>query len=59
MTENNPAEELNRFPEATAGSHYGYPYCWTEWPPDKPTYRTQLRLVGYRVGVAVLLLLAL
>jgi glucose/arabinose dehydrogenase len=31
MTENNPAEELNRFPEATAGSHYGYPYCWTEY----------------------------
>jgi glucose/arabinose dehydrogenase len=36
MTENNPAEELNRFPEATAGSHYGYPYCWTEYRlPDE------------------------
>jgi glucose/arabinose dehydrogenase len=31
LTENNPAEELNRFPEATAGSHYGYPFCWTEY----------------------------
>jgi glucose/arabinose dehydrogenase len=31
LTENNPAEELNRFPDATAGSHYGYPYCWTEY----------------------------
>jgi glucose/arabinose dehydrogenase len=27
----NPAEELNRFPEATNGSHYGYPFCWTEY----------------------------
>ena len=27
----NPAEELNRFPESDAGSHWGYPYCWTEF----------------------------
>ena len=24
----NPAEELNRFPESAAGEHWGYPYCW-------------------------------
>lgn len=27
----NPAEELNRFPESDAGAHWGYPYCWTEF----------------------------
>lgn len=27
----NPAEELNRFPESMAGSHWGYPECWTEY----------------------------
>jgi len=27
----NPAEELNRFPESDAGKHYGYPWCWTEY----------------------------
>ena len=27
----NPAEELNRFPEALAGQHWGYPYCWTQY----------------------------
>jgi hypothetical protein len=27
----NPAEELNRFPEENAGLHWGYPYCWTEF----------------------------
>ena len=27
----NPAEELNRFPEAKAGRHWGYPFCWTEF----------------------------
>ena len=27
----NPAERLHRFPESSAGSHYGYPYCWTEF----------------------------
>jgi glucose/arabinose dehydrogenase len=38
LTENNPAEELNQFLEATAGSHYGYPYCWTEYLlPDEAT----------------------
>ena len=26
----NPAEELNRFPEADKGKHWGYPYCFTE-----------------------------
>jgi len=29
ITENNPAEELNKF--AQSGLHYGYPYCWTEY----------------------------
>jgi glucose/arabinose dehydrogenase len=27
----NPAEELNRFPEEHAGLHWGYPYCWSEY----------------------------
>ena len=27
----NPAEELNDFPEEKAGQHWGYPYCWTEF----------------------------
>lgn len=27
----NPAEELNRFPEELAGSHWGYPECWSEY----------------------------
>jgi hypothetical protein len=27
----NPAEELNRFPEENTGLHWGYPYCWTEF----------------------------
>lgn len=27
----NPAEELNRFPEEKSGSHWGYPYCWSEF----------------------------
>lgn len=27
----NPAEELNRFPEEDVGKHYGYPYCFTEF----------------------------
>lgn len=27
----NPAEELNRFPENLKGKHWGYPYCWTEF----------------------------
>lgn len=31
ITNDNPAEELNRFPEEMAGSHFGYPYCWTEY----------------------------
>ena len=30
----NPAEELNRFPEDNAGKHYGYPECWTEYRLD-------------------------
>ena len=30
--QDNPAEELNRFPMTTAGAQsYGYPYCWTEY----------------------------
>ena len=29
--DDNPAEELNRFPEASAGEHWGYPWCWTEF----------------------------
>ena len=31
----NPAEELHRFPEEMAGAHFGYPFCWTEYllPP--------------------------
>jgi hypothetical protein len=57
MTENNPAEELNRFPEATAGSRT-YPYCWTEWPPDRANVPKSTPSVGNTVGVAVLLLLA-
>jgi glucose/arabinose dehydrogenase len=31
----NPAEELNRFPEEHTGLHWGYPYCWSEF--DLPT----------------------
>ena len=31
ITNDNPAEELNRFPEEIAGSHFGYPFCWTEY----------------------------
>lgn len=31
----NPAEELNRFPEANAGKHYGYPYCFTQQVLDE------------------------
>ena len=27
----NPGEELHRFPEEDAGKHYGYPYCWEEF----------------------------
>jgi len=27
----NPAEELNRFPETLAGSDWGYPECWSEY----------------------------
>jgi len=32
----NPGEELNRFPESLAGSHWGYPECWSEFklPPS-------------------------
>ncbi len=26
----NPAEELNRFPERDRGKHWGYPYCFTQ-----------------------------
>jgi glucose/arabinose dehydrogenase len=40
LTENNPAEELNRFSvdDTTVGSHYGYPYCWTAYRlPDDAT----------------------
>ena len=29
--DNNPSEELNRFPEAQAGLTWGYPYCWSEY----------------------------
>jgi glucose/arabinose dehydrogenase len=31
----NPGEELNSFPEANVGKHYGYPYCWSEYLLDK------------------------
>jgi glucose/arabinose dehydrogenase len=36
ITEDNPAEELNRFPEELAGQTWGYPYCWSEFslPPN-------------------------
>jgi glucose/arabinose dehydrogenase len=27
----NPAEELNRFPESQLGETWGYPYCWSEF----------------------------
>lgn len=27
----NPAEELNRFPESQVGGHWGYPFCWSEF----------------------------
>lgn len=27
----NPAEEMHRFPDNVAGSHFGYPFCWTEY----------------------------
>jgi len=27
----NPGEELNRFPEEFAGYSWGYPYCWSEY----------------------------
>ena len=33
ITDDNPAEELNRFDEP--GAHYGYPYCWTEFRLDE------------------------
>jgi len=29
--EDNPSEELNRFPVEKEGQHWGYPYCWTEF----------------------------
>jgi glucose/arabinose dehydrogenase len=29
--EDNPAEELNRFPESQKGQSWGYPYCFTEY----------------------------
>lgn len=32
----NPAEELNRFKEADAGKHWGYPWCWTEFKVPEP-----------------------
>eukprot|EP00965_Chrysotila_dentata_P010796 350893-Pleurochrysis_carterae.AAC.1 len=39
ITEENPGEELNRFPGPDAdgdADFYGYPYCWSEYqlPPD-------------------------
>jgi len=36
ITNDNPAEELNRFREQDAGKHYGYPYCWTEYGLPQP-----------------------
>lgn len=30
----NPGEELNRFPESMVGSHWGYPDCWSEYLLD-------------------------
>ena len=35
ITEDNPAEELNKF-DGPIGTFYGYPYCWTEY--DLPVY---------------------
>jgi len=32
----NPAEELNRFPEADKGKHWGYPWCWSEYSLPDP-----------------------
>ena len=31
----NPGEELNRFPIENLGKHYGYPFCWTEYKLPK------------------------
>ena len=35
ITDDNPAEEVNRFKEEDAGKHWGYPYCWTEYGLDE------------------------
>lgn len=32
----NPAEELNAFDLDAPGTHYGYPYCWTQYAPRLP-----------------------
>jgi len=34
--EDNPAEELNRFPIDQAGKHYGYPWCFSEYKFPSP-----------------------
>jgi glucose/arabinose dehydrogenase len=36
ITNNNPAEELLQLPEDLMGTHFGYPYCWTEYLLDEP-----------------------
>ena len=36
ITDDNPAEELNRFKEQDQGGNWGYPQCWTEFNlPDE------------------------
>ena len=34
--EDNPGEELNRFPIDQAGRHYGYPWCFSEYKIPSP-----------------------
>ena len=36
ITNDNPAEELNRFREEDAGKNWGYPYCWSEFLLPEP-----------------------
>jgi glucose/arabinose dehydrogenase len=36
ITNDNPAEELLKLPEDLMGTHFGYPYCWTEYRLDEP-----------------------
>jgi glucose/arabinose dehydrogenase len=36
ITNDNPAEELNRFREEDAGKNWGYPLCWSEFLLPEP-----------------------